>query len=92
MTRHIPDWEREIGRSWRLRRRLKAENGYMVPPEAGRRLYVNLARGLPRLGAFISLDAAAEFRRAGQIKNAGYALQRAAAGHAAWVNKGGYLP
>lgn len=92
MSRIIPEWQRVAGRNWRLRRRLPSETGFMVSMDCGRAMYANLARSLPRLGAFISLDGAAELRKAGQFRNARYALERAAADHATWINKGGFLP
>ena len=89
---------RRAGRDWRLRRRLAPHNGYMLSPEAGLRADDNLARTLPRMGAFISLDAAADCRRAYRAGNksglrfARFALDRARADQARWIEHGGSLP
>lgn len=54
-------------------------------------------RGCPkrmfkRMSVFISLDGAAECRRAGRYHLARCSLYRANREHYAWVNAGGYLP
>lgn len=80
------DSECDRGREQRQARKMR-QRGIIVARWRG-----SPKRMFKRMSVFISLDGAADLRRAGRYQLARYSLYRAHEEHYAWINAGGYLP